>query len=166
MNKIIKGVFLAAVMCIAATGCDKLEELAGMKSDPLPAKNLVAEKETAKELVKWVKAFGKETDMQHEEAFKKLKGKTVVFKGTVRDVGKTMIEETPYVSLKVGKIDMLQDLNIQFNFGKKDIATIGKWNKGETHAIRGRIAEIGDLEDDAKCEAAESVSVEEYDAAK
>ena len=124
--------------------------------------NLKAETQTASELVGWIKARKDQTEIQKKEAFGKLKGKMVAFRGEVREVGKTAFGGKPFVSLKVGKLDMFENINIQFNVKESQASTVAAWNKGETHILRGRVKDSGDLQDDASCDNAEVVSDEKY----
>ena len=124
--------------------------------------DLKAETQTASELVDWIKARKDQTDIQKKEVFGKLKGKMVAFRGEVREVGKTAFGGKPFVSLKVGKLDMFENINIQFNVKESQASTVAAWNKGETHILRGRINGSGELQDDASCDNAEVVSDEKY----
>ena len=124
--------------------------------------DLKAETQTASELVGWIKARKDQTEIQKKEAFGKLKGKMVAFRGEVREVGKTAFGGKPFVSLKVGKLDMFENINIQFNVKESQASTVAAWNKGETHILRGRVKDSGDLQDDASCDNAEVVSDEKY----
>ena len=164
--KVLRFGMRIACMVVAAslTGCDKIEKIVNKKPAPVPM-NLVAEKSTAAELVDWVKNWksGKLTDLQRDQAFEKLKGRMVVFKGEVREIGTTMLDEKLFVSLKVGKINMLEDLNVQFNLPEAAKSTVAAWKKGEAHVLRGRVEKKGDLEDDAVCEDSEVVSIEVFD---
>jgi predicted transglutaminase-like cysteine proteinase len=97
------------------------------------------------------------TNMARDDAFAKLKGKTVMLRGKVREIGKTAISDEVYVSLTVGQLDMMERINVQFNVRESLVEKVRMWNKDEVHTMRGRIASKGDLEDDAKCDIAEIV---------
>ena len=116
-------------------------------------------------MVTWVKNSkgGDMTELQKDQAFKKLKGRIAIFKGEVREIGTTLIGDELFVPLKVGEINLCEDLNIQFNLPETAKSTVAKWKKGETHVLRGRIAQKGDLSDDAVCENSEVVSNEVFD---
>lgn len=124
--------------------------------------DLKAEIQTASELVDWIKTSRNQTEMKRKESFGKLKGRMVAFRGKVREVGKTAFGDKPFVSLKVGNLDMFENVNIQFNVKESQVSTVAAWDKGETHILRGRIVGSGDLEDDACCDNAEVVSEEKY----
>ena len=165
INGFMLGMGIACMVVVASlTGCEKLEEIIKEKPASVPM-NLAAEKKTAAELVDWVKNWktGKLTDLQRDQALEKLKGRMVVFKGEVREIGTTMIDEKLFVSLKVGKINMMENLNIQFNLPESAKSTVAAWKKGETHVLRGRVEKMGDLEDDAVCEKSEVVPNEVFD---
>lgn len=121
-------------------------------------KSATAEEEaTAKALVEYIKERQEMTDLQKKMAWKKFKGKSVVFKGVVRNVGLTTFTEKLYVSLTVDKISAFERLNIQFNIPDSFKDTVISWRKGETHTIRGKITGQGDPEDDAECSDAEVI---------
>ena len=48
-------------------------------------------------------------------------------------------------------------IDIQFNVTEDASEVIRRWNKNETHTMRGRIVSMGDLEDDAECDDSEVV---------
>ncbi len=131
--------------------------------------DLAAEKSTAAELTHWIKNNGidRQLDLQRDrrdsQAFEKLKGRMVIFKGKVREIGITADKEL-YVSLTVGMISMVERMNIQFNLPESAKSIVSAWQKGETHVLRGRVEKMGnDLEDDVVCEDSEVVSIEVFD---
>ena len=137
------------------------------KNDTEPATHTVptelkAEAKNAEDLIKWIRARDKQTEFQREASFEKLKGKNVVFRGEVRDVGTTAFSGETYVSLKVARLNMFENINIQFNVPASLKPTVSAWSKGEIHVMKGRIEGTGDLEDDAMCVSADIVSEEEY----
>lgn len=109
------------------------------------------------DLVAWIRSKNGMTNMARDDAFAKLKGKTVMLRGKVREIGKTAISDEVYVSLTVGQLDMMERINVQFNVRESLVEKVRMWNKDEVHTMRGRIASKGDLEDDAKCDIAEIV---------
>ena len=109
------------------------------------------------DLIAWIRNKRNMTDIQRDDAFAKIKGKTVIFSGKVNDVGKTAFSNEPYVSLTVGNLDALERINIQFNVRKSHAEKIFAWNKDEVHTMRGRIKSQGDPQDDAVCDIAEVV---------
>ncbi len=114
-----------------------------------------AEMKTAAELFTWIKAHDKMTELQRDVGFKKLKGRMVIVSGEVREIGKTMLGDKPFVSLSVGKIDLIKRINIQFNVSDSLADTIVEWQKGERHIMRGCICKTGDLTDDVVCDKVE-----------
>ena len=114
-----------------------------------------AEMKTAAELFTWIKAKDKMTELQRDVGFKKLKGRMVIVSGEVREIGKTMLGDKPFVSLSAGKIDLIKRINIQFNVSDALARTIVEWQKGERHVMRGCISETGDLTDDVVCDKVE-----------
>ena len=172
------GVGIACLVVVASlTGCDNFEKNLGKivngkifdkKSASIPM-DLAAEKSTAAELTRWIAYNGndRQIDLQRDrrdsQAFEKLKGRMVIFKGKVREVGITADKEL-YVSLTVGMISMVERMNIQFNLPDSAKSTVSAWKKGETHVLRGRVEKMGnDLEDDVVCEDSEVVSIEAFD---
>ena len=143
----------ALVMIIGGTA-SKEEKQALAESSAVTAEEA---SKNGEELIAWIRNKRNMTDIQRDDAFAKIKGKTVIFNGTVNDVGKTAFSDEPYVSLTVGKIDALERINIQFNVRKSYAEKIFAWNKGEIHTMRGRIKSQGDIQDDAECDMAEVV---------
>jgi hypothetical protein len=130
------------------------------EADALAASSAVTTEEATKngeDLVAWIKNAKNMTDMARDDAFAKLKGKTVILRGKVREIGKTAFSEQIFVSLTVGQLDVMEKLNVQFNVRESQIEKVKAWNKDEVHTMRGRIASKGDLTDDAKCDIAEIV---------
>lgn len=115
------------------------------------APDLKTEVKNAADLIAWIKIRNKQTELQRKESFAKLKNKYVVFKGNVRDVGKTAFGGKTYVSLRVDKLSMFENINIQFNVPESLKDTVVAWMKDEVHVMRGKITGSGDLEDDATC---------------
>lgn len=149
----------AAVIC---SGCwFSSDDADSSKAQPAPM-DLKAEIKNASDLIDWIKIRKDQTEIQKKDAFSKLKGKMVVFRGEVREVGKTAFGGKPFVSLKVGKLDMFENINIQFNFKDSQASTVAAWGKGETHILRGRIKGSGDLQDDASCDNSEIVPDEKF----
>lgn len=114
------------------------------------------------ELMSWLGKKKTLNSLQNDEAFSRMKGKTIIVKGKVRDVGRTTIGKHVYVSLTVGQIDKFERMNIQFNVSDIVAETVKSWMKGEERIMRGWIKEDGDLEDDIICADGEPVSVETY----
>jgi len=115
------------------------------------APDLKAEVKNAADLIAWIKIKDKQTELQRDESFAKLKNKYVVFKGNVRNIGKTAFGGKTYVSLRVDKLNMFENINIQFNVPDSLKDTVAAWMKDEVHVMRGQITGSGDLEDDAEC---------------
>ncbi len=109
------------------------------------------------DLIAWIRNEKNMTDLARDDAFAKMKGKTVVLSGKVREIGKTFFSDEVFVSLTVGQLDALEDINVQFNVRESQTAAVKTWNKDEVHTMRGRIKGHGDLEDDVECDLAEAV---------
>ena len=106
----------------------------------------------ANQLLEWIKERYNMNELARDEGFKELKGKTVIFTGEVREVGKTFLSDTPFVSLTVGSLSSVENINIQFNiYDKSFISVVKGWKKGETHTLKGKIGTEGDVVDDAVC---------------
>lgn len=86
-----------------------------------------------------------------------MKGKTVLLRGKVREIGTTAFSNEVFVSLTVGQLDVLARINVQFNVRESQVAVVKSWNRDEMHTMRGRIKSQGDLSDDAECDLAEVV---------
>ena len=97
------------------------------------------------ELISWLGKRNSLNSLQNDEALSRMKGKTIVVKGKVRDVGRTTFGEHVYVSLTVGQIDKFERMNIQFNVSDMVAETVKSWMKGEERIMRGWIKEEGDL---------------------
>jgi len=65
--------------------------------------------------------------------------------------------------LKVGSLNMFENINIQFNVPESLKTTVGSWARGEIRILRGTIKGQGDMEDDAVCENASVVDSAKYD---
>ena len=113
--------------------------------------------QNGEDLVAWIRSKKGMTEMARNDAFAKLKGKTVMLHGKVRQIGKTAFSDEVYVSLTVGQLDVMERINVQFNVRESLVEKVRAWNKDEIHTMRGRIANQGDLEDDAECDIAEIV---------
>ena len=109
------------------------------------------------DLVAWIRNKKNQTDLARDDAFAKMKGKTVILRGKVREIGKTAFSDEIFVSLTVGQLDALERINVQFNVRESQAAVVKAWNKDEVHTMRGRIRGQGDLSDDAECDIAEVV---------
>lgn len=127
--------------------------------------SLIAEIGNGEDLVEWIRAKSGQTDLQRKQTFGQLKGRTVVLKGDVREIGKTLFFNKLFVSLTVGKIGMFEKMNVQFNVPDSLTPTVSSWQKGETHVMRGKIASFGGVVDDAEIKDAEIVKAEDYEAA-
>jgi len=115
------------------------------------------------ELISWLGKRNSLNSLQNDEALSRMKGKTIVVKGKVRDVGRTTFGEHVYVSLTVGQIDKFERMNIQFNVSDMVAETVKSWMKGEERIMRGWIKEEGDLiEDEVVCADGEPVPFETY----
>lgn len=127
--------------------------------------SFIAEIGNGEDLVAWIKVKGDQTELQNKEAFGKMKGRMVVLRGEVKNIGQTMLAGTTYVSLRVGKVGIANNIDIQFNVADALKSTVIAWMKGETHIMRGKLTSTGDLSDDAKCEDGEIISDEKYNEA-
>lgn len=124
--------------------------------------DLKSEVQNASDLVSWIKVREDQTEIQRNDTFSKFKGKMVVFRGEVREVGKTVFGGRLFVSLTVGELNEFENINIQFNFKNSQETMVAAWGKGETHVLRGRINGRGDMFDDVSCDTVEIVQEEKY----
>lgn len=151
---------LIAVILIVAIGAITAVMSSKDEKAAMSASSAVTTEEATKngeDLVAWIRNRRSMTDMAREDAFARLKGKTVMLRGNVREIGKTALSDEVFVSLTVGQLDKMERINVQFNVRESMIEKIKTWNKGELHTMRGRIVSQGDLEDDAECDIAEIV---------
>lgn len=146
---------------VAVKGAEKEREAAVQAK--LKNGDLVTEIKNGLELVSWIHDE-KQTELQKDATFNAMKGRVIVAKGVVRQVGKTAFTDKTYVSLTVGKKDVFERINIQFNVADSAICQVANWNIGETHIMRGIIDGRGDVEDDMECEYGVPVPVEKYEA--
>ena len=126
----------------------------GKEEKPIPM-DIDAEVKTGTLMIDWIKIRDKLTDLQNEECFKEIKGKMVIVSGEVREIGKTTIGNHTFVSLKADKKSTFKNVNIQFNVPDSLASAVIKWQKGESHVMRGCVDALGDLVDDVVCEKAE-----------
>ena len=158
-----KGCLIAAILMVVAGvalvmiigGAASEEEKAAMSASS--AVTVGDATKNGEDLIAWIRSKSGMTEMARDDAFSKLKGKTVMLRGKVRQIGNTAFSEEVYVSLTVGQLDMLERINVQFNVRESLAEKVKAWNKDEVHTMRGRIVSKGDLEDDAKCDIAEIV---------
>lgn len=143
-----------AVVMVIGGAASKAEKQALAESS---AVTLEEATKNGEDLVAWVRNKKNMTDLARNDAFAKMKGKTVILRGKVRQIGKTAFSEEVFVSLTVGQIDALERINVQFNVRESQAAVVKAWNKDEVHTMRGRIKGKGDLSDDAECDIAEVV---------
>lgn len=130
------------------------------EKEAIAASSAITAEEATKngeDLIAWIRTKEGMTDLMRDDAFAKLKGKTVILRGKVREIGKTAFSEEVFVSLTVGRLGALENLNVQFNVRESQTEKIKTWNKDEVHTLRGRIKGQGDLTDDAECDIAEIV---------
>jgi len=158
---------LIAVILMAIIGVALIVIIGGVASevekeenDSIVASSAVSMKDAIRngeDLVAWIRNKNGQTDLARDDAFARLKGKTVLLRGKVREIGKTAISDEVFVSLTVGQLDMLERINVQFNLRASIADKVKSWNKDEMHTMRGRIKDQGDLCDDAICDIAEIV---------
>ena len=127
--------------------------------------NFIAEIGNGDDLIAWLKGKSGQTDIQNKETFGKMKGRFIVLRGEVKNIGQTMFSSKTYVSLRVAKVGMFDYIDVQFNVPDSLKPTVTAWMKGESHIMRGKLTSQGDLEDDAKCDDGEIVSEEKFDEA-
>lgn len=144
--------FIALVAIVGSSASSEEEAIAASSA-------ITAEEATknGEDLIAWIRTKEGMTDLMRDDAFAKLKGKTVMLRGKVREIGKTAFSEEVFVSLTVGRLGALENLNVQFNVRESQTEKIKTWNKDEVHTLRGRIKGQGDLTDDAECDIAEIV---------
>lgn len=127
--------------------------------------NFIGEIGNGEDLVAWIKGKSGQTELQNKETFAKMKGRMVVLRGEVKNIGQTMFSSKTYVSLRVGKVGLFDNIDVQFNVPDSMKPTVTAWMKGEAHIMRGKLTSTGDLEDDAKCEDGEVVTEEKFNEA-
>lgn len=145
--------FIALVVIVG--GSASLEE-----EEAIAVSAAITNEEASKngeDLIAWIRNKRSMTDLMRDDAFARLKGKTVMLRGKVREIGKTAFSDEVFVSLTVGRLGVLENLNVQFNIRESQAEKIKAWNKDEVHVLRGRIKGQGDLTDDAECDIAEVV---------
>ena len=123
---------------------------------------VIAEIGNGEDLVAWLKVKRQQTELQNRETFAKLKGKTIIIRGEVRDVGKTAFSNKTYVSLRVDEVGRFGHIDVQFNIQKNLQSEVITWMKEETHVMRGKITGGGNISDDATCDDGEIVAEERY----
>ena len=152
---IIAAVVIGFALVIVIGGAASSEE-----KQALAESSSVTAEEASKngeDLLAWIRNKKNMTELARNDAFAKMKGKTVVLGGKVREIGKTAFSDEVFVSLTVGQLDVLERINVQFNVRKSQAAVVKAWNKDEVHTMRGRVKGQGDLSDDAECDLAEVV---------
>jgi len=127
--------------------------------------NFIGEIGNGDDLIAWLKGKSGQTNLQNKETFAKQKGRIVVLRGEVKNIGQTMFSSKTYVSLRVAKVGMFDYIDVQFNVSDSLKPTVTAWMKGENHIMRGKLTSQGDLEDDAKCDDGEIVSEEKFNEA-
>lgn len=143
-----------ALIMIIGDAASENEKQALAESSAVTAEEASRNGET---LIAWIRNKKNQTDLARDDAFARMKGKTVLLRGKVREIGKTAFSEEVFVSLTVGQLDAMERINVQFNVRESQVPVVKSWNKDEIHTMRGRIMEQGDLADDAKCDLAEVV---------
>ena len=122
----------------------------------------ISEVGNGEDLIAWLKGKRGQTDLQNKATFDKMKGKWIIVKGEVKNIGETTFGHKAYVSLRVGKVGMFEYIDIQFNVPDSLKGTIKTWMKGENHVMRGILMGKGDIQDDAVCENSEIIPDEKY----
>lgn len=151
---------LIAIIIIVAIGAITAVVSSKDEKEAMAASSAVTAEEATKngeDLISWIRNKENMTDMARDDAFAKLKGKTVMLRGKVREIGKAAFTDVVYVSLTVGQLGVMEKLNVQFNVRESLVEKVKAWNKDDIHTMRGRITSQGDLSDDAKCDIAEIV---------
>ena len=158
-----KGCLIATILMVVL-GFALIVIIGGMESEAekeeMAASSAVSVEDATKNgenLVAWIRNKQNMTDLVRDDTFAKLKGKTVILRGKVREIGKTAFSDEVYVSLTVGRLSALENLNVQFNIRESQAGKVKAWNKDEVHTIRGRIKGQGDIQDYAECDIAEVV---------
>ena len=158
------GILAVLIVCVAISKRNKDPALSPSKTvEQATPVDIHTALKNGQELISWLGKRNSLNSLQNDEAFSHMKGKTIVVKGKVRDVGRTTFGEHVYVSLTVGQIDMFERMNIQFNVSDMVAETVKSWMKGEERIMRGWIKEEGDLiGDDVICTDGEPVPFEPY----
>jgi len=154
-----KGCLIAVIIIVAIGAITAIMSSKDEKAAMAASSAVTAEEATrnGEDLISWIRNKKNMTDMARDDSFAKLKGKTVMLRGKVREIGKTVLSEEVFVSLTIGQLSEMERLNVQFNIRESLSEKVKAWNKDEMHTMRGRIASQGDIEDDAKCDIAEIV---------
>lgn len=143
----------ALVMIVGSSASSEVNEA-------MAASSAVTKEEATRngeDLIAWIRNKRNVTDLMRDDAFAKIKGKTVMLRGKVREIGKTTFSDEIFVSLTIGQLNALENLNVQFNIRESQFEKVKTWNKDEIHTLRGRIKDQGDITDDAVCDIAEIV---------
>lgn len=153
----------AATLAILKNGLE--EELNNCATKQGELASFITEMGNGEELVEWIKGKSGQTELQNKETFAKMKGRVVVLRGEVYDVGQTMFVAKTYVTLRVGKVGMFDHIDVQFIVPDSLKPTVMAWMKGETHSMRGKLTSARGFGVDAECEDSEVVAEEKLNEA-
>ena len=89
----------------------------------------------------WLKKDDKLTDLQKDEQFKQFKGKNIIIRGVVEETGKATLSfsDEIYVALKVGDVNWLEEIHIQFTVAERAETDAKSLRKGQQVVMRGHI---------------------------
>lgn len=138
-------VVVAAIVlfiCIAIFAPD-VEERAGNHQTiaQLSMEDIKTEIANGDAVLEWLKKDDKLTDLQKDEQLAQYKGKSIIIRGEVEETGKVTFSfsDEIYVALKVGNVNWLEEIHIQFNVTKSAENDAKALRKGQPVIMRGRI---------------------------
>lgn len=108
------------------------------------------------ELIAWYINKENMTELMRSAAFEQLKGKIVVLKGQIREIGEMAFSEGVVIILRVEVSDLSSYddipknvmLMVKLDVKEHQVERIKYWNKGERHTLWGRISDQGRLFDE------------------
>ncbi len=161
----------ALVVCVAVFAPDTDESAVNRPTvGQLTADDMATEVANGNSVLAWLKQDDKLTDLQKEEQLAPFKGKNIVIKGVVEEIGKETLSFTDkiYVALKVGDVNWLEEIHIQFSVLKSAENDAKALRKGQPVVMRGRIVDNNGIETafvKLVCDMSEVVPLEKYNEA-
>ena len=151
---LIAVIVLAAIGLISTLVSSKDEEKAMTVSSAVTAEEATSNGE---DLVAWIRNRKTMTEIARDDAFAKLKGKTVLLRGKVCEVESAPVSKEMLISIAVGQLNQFERMIVRFKLRKSQTEQAKTWNKDEVHTLRGRVEDQGFLSYDAECDIAEIV---------
>lgn len=151
---LIAVIVLAAIGLISTLVSSKDEEKAMTVSSAVTAEEATSNGE---DLVAWIRNRKTMTEIARDDAFAKLKGKTVLLRGKVCEVESAPVSKEMLISIAVGQLNQFERMIVRFKLRKSHTEQAKTWNKDEVHTLRGRVEDQGFLSYDAECDIAEIV---------